>query len=319
MLDDLGLIPEASSTHIDVFAERYNQLLATARLLGSDNQGQAIDLVHDALIEFVRYSPDLHKIKNLDGYLCRLMYNLFKVQKRKAANRSVMELSIENYDLAESALPGVANQYSDPQHLLHIQDVLRIICEYVCFRKERLKFGSALILRYFHGYHTSEIALIMSVTSSAVSHQLKLAQTEINLYLNDPKQYDFYREIAGLRTKLKLNHGCLVDDLIGELRRAIFLSTSCRGCILHFNLYKLYSSQRQEGIDCKTLAHIVSCADCLNAISTFLELDLPSMRYPMDEISRRTKDREVISKFRNALKHSVKVVLDEKRPDECAM
>ena len=319
MLNDFRPIPGASSAHITVFAERYNQLLAAARSLGRDDQGQAIDLVHDALIEFVRYSPDLHKINNLDGYLCRLMCNLFKLQKRKAMNRSMMELSIENYDSVESVLTEAANQRCDPQHLLHIQDVLRTICEYACFRKERLKLGSVLILRYFHGYHTSEIALIMGVTSSAVSHQLKLAQAEINLYLNDPKQCDFYREIASLRGKLKLNHGCLADDLMSELRRAIFLPSSCRGCILHFNLYKLYSRPRQEGIDCKTLAHIVSCADCLNAISNFLGLDLPSMRYPMDELSRRTKGREVISKFKKALKHPVKVVIDEKHSNECAI
>jgi len=292
MLDGLRPMPETSSAHVNVFAERYNQLLAAARSFTNNDQGQAIDLVHDTLIEFVRHSPDLHKINNLDGYLRTMMRNLFKSQKRRLNVHSVYELSIENYNLIERVLPEVADRYCNPHLLLQIQDVLRVICEYACFRKERLKLGSALILRFFHGYHTSEIAQIMGVTASAVSHQLKLAQAEVCLYLDDPKHFNFSHEIDGARGRFSLNYGCLVDDLVDELRRAIFLSSSCRKCILHLNLRKLYGGQRQEKIDCKTLAHIVSCADCLDAVSIFLGLELLSMRYPADELSRRTKDKK---------------------------
>jgi len=170
-----------------------------------------------------------------------------------------------------------------------MQDVLRIICEYACFRKERLKFGSVLILRFFHGYHTSEIALIMGVTASAVSHQLKLAQAEVGLYLKDPKHFNFYHEITAVRGRYKLNYGSLVDDLVEELRRAIFQSSSCRECVLHSNWYKLYGSRGRKEIDCKTLAHIVGCAACLEATSAVLGLDLLSERYPADMLSRRVK------------------------------
>jgi DNA-directed RNA polymerase specialized sigma24 family protein len=183
MLDDFELAPEASTTHINIFAERYNKLLAIARSLTKNDQGQAIDIVHDTLIEFIRYSPDLRKISNLDGYLRAMLCNLFKTQKRRVTVRSECELPIENYDSIESALPGMADRCCNPILLLQIQDVLRAVCEYACFRKERLKLGSVLILRFFHGYHTSEIALIMGVTASAVSHQLKLAQAEVCLYL----------------------------------------------------------------------------------------------------------------------------------------
>lgn len=288
-LDDFESKRETASTHINVFTERYGKLLEAARFLSNNDQGRAIDLVHDALIEFVRHSPDLHKINNIDGYLGALMRNLFKSQKRRVTLRLIYELSIENCDLTESMLPEIADRRCNPHFLLQAQDLLRITCEFACFCKQRLKFGSVLLLRFFHGYHTSEIALIMGVTTSAVSHQLKIAQDEVCLYLNNPKHFDFYREITRLRSRLKFNYGRLVDDLVGELRRAIFLSPLRPECILHCDLQKLYGSQGRKEIDCETLAHIVSCADCLDTINAFLGLDLLSVRYPTDTLSRRTK------------------------------
>jgi DNA-directed RNA polymerase specialized sigma24 family protein len=290
MLDNLSQMPKDSSAHIDVFAERYDKLIEAARSLTNNNQRLAMELVHDALIKFVRHSPDLHKINNLDGYLRTLISNLFKSQKRLMNVQSECELSIENYDSVESKLSWTADRYCNPHLLLQIQDILRVICEYACFRKERLKVGSVLILRFFHGYHTSEIATIMRVTASAVSHQLKIARSEIDLYLNNPKHLGFSQEIARIQGKSRLNYGCLADDLIGELRRAIFQSPSCHKCIWQFKLHKLYGGQYQREIDCKTLAHIVSCADCLDGVNTLLGLELLSMRYPADTLSRYTKD-----------------------------
>jgi DNA-directed RNA polymerase specialized sigma24 family protein len=290
MLDNCSPLPGVSSAHIDVFAERYDALIKAARSLTNNNQGQAMELVHDALIKFVHHSPDLNKINNLDGYLRTLISNLFKSQKRSMNVQSECELSIENYHSVESGLPEVAGRYCNPHLLLQIQDVLRVICEYACFRKEKLKVGSALILRFFHGYHTSEIAKIMRVTSSAVSHLLKIARFEVFLYLNNPKHLSFSHGIATIQGRPKLNYGCLEDDLVDELRRAIFQSSSCQKCILQFKLLKLYSGPYQQEIDCETLAHIVSCAECLDAVNAFLGLELLSMRYPADTLSRYTKN-----------------------------
>lgn len=289
MLDDLGLRPGAFSTHIEVFAERYNQLFIVARSLTYNDPDKARDLVHDALIKFVRLKPDLHTINNIDTYLRTLLRNLFKSQMRRANVQSGYELITENYDLIESRLPKVIDRYCNPQLLLQLQDVLRVICEYACFRKERLKIGSTLILRFFHGYHTSEIAQIMGVTASAVSHQLKLAQAEACLYLNDPKRLNLSHEIADIRSRLGLNYGCLVDDLVDELRRAIFRLPLPRKCVLQFRLNKIYGRHRKQEIDCETLAHIVSCVGCLDTINDFMGFESLSMRYPIDTLSRRTK------------------------------
>src|SRR5262245_43631317 len=128
MLGNLETMPEISSAHLNVFAERYDQLLAAARSFSSNDQEQARDLVHDALIEFVRHSPDLDGINNLDGYLHTLMRNLFKSQKRRVNSHLLYELSIENYDLVESIIPEIAERYCNPHPLLKIQDMLRIIC-----------------------------------------------------------------------------------------------------------------------------------------------------------------------------------------------
>jgi RNA polymerase sigma factor (sigma-70 family) len=290
MLDNIGPMPVASYAHMDVFAERYSQLLVAARSLTNNNQGEAIELVHDALIEFIRHSPDLHKINNLDGYLRRLMSNLFKSQKRRRNVRLEYELSIENYNSVEDRLSDIANRFCSPHFLLRMQDMLRVICEYACFRKEKSKLGSALILRFFHGYHTSEIAKIMRVTASAVSHQLKLARAEIYLYLNNPKHLRFFNEIVKAHGESGLNYGCLADDLVAELRQAIFRLPSLHECILQFKLHKLYGRQCEQEIDCKTLGHIVSCEGCLDAVNAFLGLESLSSRYPTDMLSRCAKD-----------------------------
>jgi len=298
MSDDLRPGSESCSEHIEVFAERYDQLFATARSLANNDQGQARDLVHDALLVFVRRNPDLHKINNIDGYLHRLVFNLAKSQKRRLNVQLIYELSIESYDSVEIRVHEMADRYRDPHLLLQMQDMLRIICEYACFRKESLKLGSVLILRFFHGYHTSEIAQIMQVTASAVSQLLKLARAEACLYLNDPKQLNFSHKIACMSNRSGLSYGCLVDDLVDELRRAIFQPPCSRKCLFQFKLHKLYGGKRQEEIDCETLAHIVSCERCLDAVNTFLGLELLSMRYPADTLGKRTKDGKM---FRRAM------------------
>src|SRR5262249_40042859 len=113
MLDNLSQMLEDSSAHMNVFAERYSRLLEAARSLTNNNQGQAVDLVHDALIKFVRLGPDLRKINNLDGYLHTLISNLFKSQRRRMNVRLECELPFENYDLVESGSPVAANQRCD--------------------------------------------------------------------------------------------------------------------------------------------------------------------------------------------------------------
>src|SRR5262249_28828606 len=281
MLDDLEQLPEASSTHLNVFAERYNRLYAAARSLTNSDNEQARELVHDALIEFVRYCPDLHKITNINGYLYTIIRNLSKAQKQRLHDHSVYELSIENYDSFEFELSLAPNCHYNLRLRLQMQDVLRTICEYACFRKERLKLGSVMILRFFHGYHTSEIAQIMSVTASSVSQLLKLARAEVRLYLSDPRFLNSSQEIATVQGSLRLNYGCLVEDLVDELRAAIFRSFRCRGSLLRDKLNKLYGGQRRAEIDCKTLAHIVSCPLCLDTVNDFLGLDLLAARYPV--------------------------------------
>jgi RNA polymerase sigma factor (sigma-70 family) len=283
------MLKEIKSEHVKVFAERYDQLYVAARSLVNNDPGEARDLVHDALIAFVRHSPDLQKVNNIDGYLYTLIRNLVKAKKRRMNIHPIYELPIGNYNSAETGLAEALNWRYNPQPLLQLQDVLRVICEYACFRKESVKLGSALILRYFHGYHTSEIAQIMKVTASSVSQLLKLARAEVHLYLNDPKHLNFSHDVFCVRNSLGLNYGCLSFDLVDELRCAVFRSSYSRNCLLQFKLHKLYGDKGGEGIDCKTLAHIVSCAPCLDAVNTFIGLESLSMRYPTDTLGKRAK------------------------------
>jgi RNA polymerase sigma factor (sigma-70 family) len=292
MLDDIGHVPQTSSAHISIFAERYNKLLEIARSLANNDKEQAKELVHDALIEFAHHSPDLTTINNIDHYLRSLMRNMFKSQKRRICRHSKYELLIENYDLVESGLSEAANRYGNPHLLIQIQDILRFICEYACVRKEKLKLGSVLILRFFHGYYTSEIAQLMGVTASAVSHLLKLAKSDACLYLSNSDRLNYSHECADAHGGPSLNYGCLADDLLNELRNAILRWPRYHDCPLYFQLQKMYEGTPVGEIDSKTLSHIVSCESCLDAVNAILGLDPLSMRYPIDSLNRRTKGRK---------------------------
>ena len=305
MLDDIRQVSQASSAHISIFAERYNKLLETARSLANNDREQAKELVHDALIEFVHHSPDLTTINNIDRYLRSLMRNVFKSQKRRICQRSKYELVIENYDLVESSFSETTNRYGNPHLLIQIQDVLRFICECACVRKERIKLGSVLILRFFHGYYTSEIAQIMGVTASAVSHLLKQARTEACLYLSNPDHRNYSYGVANAHGSSVFNYGCLADDLLNELRNAILKWPRGRNCLQHLQLQKMYEENSLEEIDSKTLAHIVSCESCLDAVNTILGLDSLSIRYPADKLGKHTTDRKKSQQLNASRKRSL--------------
>src|ERR1051325_2847765 len=167
-----------SSTHEELFIQRYEMLRGWALRLTGNNRGQAEDLLHDLFIHFTLHRPNLDEIHNLDGFLHTTLRNLFLSQSRRAARSAHGHLSLVDYDSAEISI-----QCVDPREQLRVREELQAICRYACLRKESSKAGSVLILRFFHGYYPAEIAQILGSPRQAVDNLLQSARAEARTYL----------------------------------------------------------------------------------------------------------------------------------------
>src|ERR1051325_1773770 len=267
-------------SHEDLFVERYDRLMSQALHLTEGDKQQAQDLLHDAFIHFTLIRPDLEKIANTEGYLFVTLRNLRLSQVRRAASSTKLA-SLASYDSFEFGL-----RARDLRAQIQVHDELRAVCQYACLRKETSKAGSVLILRFFHGYYPSEIARLLCVKRPAVSERLKLARAEARVYLDDPDRLAFIQENPSA-TAAKLDLDWTADDLSSEFRAGIF--NSRRGdCLSREQFQDIYKTKNSVGPECKALAHIVSCSNCLDAVNKLLGLPLLADRYSDDSINKDT-------------------------------
>lgn len=273
--------PAKIATHTnsqeELFLTKYVRLCGWALKITQNDRERAEDLVHDLYVQLVHARPNLDAITNLDGYLYRTLYNLNISQVRRRANSQVQSLSVVDFDSAESSL-----RAADPRELIRYQDDLRQVCHYASIRKESSKAGSALILRFLHGYFPREIALVMKCTREAVEERLRLARNEARQFLQNPTQLRFLLKPAETTVPApKTGFVQPVDQLLLELRQQVF--DSRRGTCLHVSeLKQLYS--RTGKLDHATLSHLVSCPECLEETNQILDLPPLADRFPTDTI-----------------------------------
>jgi len=261
----------------ELFLTKYVCLCDWALRLTQNDRERAEDLVHDLYVQLVHVRPNLDAITNLDGYLYRTLYNLNISQLRRRANSPAQSLSVVDFDSAESSL-----RAADPRELIRYQDDLRQVCHYASIRKESSRAGSALILRFLHGYFPREIALVMRCTREAVEERLRLARNEARQFLQNPTHLRFLLKPAETTVPApKMGFVQPVDQLLLELRQQVF--DSRRGTCLHVSeLKQLYS--RTGKLDHATLSHLVSCPECLEETNRILDLPPLADRFPTDTI-----------------------------------
>jgi len=266
---------EEAASHVDLFIERYERLFLWSLQLTENDQQQAEDLLHDAFIQFTLGQADLNSIQNLEGYLRTVLRNIHVSQVRRSARSPIRSLSIVEYDSVELGLRVI-----DPRTQMNVQDELRTVCQYACARKESSKAGSILILRFFHGYYPDEISKVSRISRPAVKDRLRLARAEAKLYLDSPKALSFMQQNQETRTN-PAEVGRRSGDFLSELRRTIFDSRN-GDCLTKEELHALYNSEASEALDCARLAHIASCQQCLDEVSTLLNLLPLSSRSPAE-------------------------------------
>lgn len=270
-----------TQAHEDLFAANYDRLFLWALQLTHNDRTQAEDLLHDAFIQFTITQPDLQTIQNLEGYLYGTLRNLQLSQVRKATRSRLQQLSIVEYESAETGLRSIKS--SDPRDLIQVQDELRRVCHYVCVRKETARAASVLLLRFFHGYYPGEIAQVLQTTSQAVRVRLRIARSEAKASLDNTKSVAFLGENPVVEV-LPTGFARTPKDILSELRQTIF-RTRRSACLSPSRIQELYHSNKTP-VETKDLAHLVSCDKCLDSVNKILGLPSLADRSPIDSIER---------------------------------
>ena len=254
-----------------LFTERYANLRVWAMYL-THHESTADDLVHDLYVQWMLGRTRLEEIENIDGYLRKMLRNMHFSRTSRAAQRlQETTLSIADYDSSQLGWSSI-----EPPRRLQASEELHQICAYACFRKESSKAASVLLLRFFHNYFPSEIASVMNSSRNCVDQWQRLARREAKSFMNRPGGLRFVNGEAPARPAVRyLRSDC---DLMFDLRQLIF--SSCHGdCLPEEDLNEVYAGGNYETLTTAKLAHMVSCARCLDVVNAILGLPLLSERY----------------------------------------
>ena len=276
--------PQHSQSHEDIFVQWYGRLLSRALRLTNYHRANAEDLVHDVFVELALRHSDNPTIEKIESYIFTMLRNAYKSQARRARQDQTQQLCITDYDSLELGLHTALGQTEQQaQHAqLRIREELQRACQYACVRKETSKAWGVLILRFFHGYYPSEIVKVTRASRPAVDEWLWTARREARLHINEPQRL---KVIAGGPLLVKgqepqLSASLSTPEMMRELRAGVFRTR--RGeCFSRERLQELYCDEAGT-LECATLAHVVSCPQCLDTVNMLLGLIPLSERYPVD-------------------------------------
>jgi DNA-directed RNA polymerase specialized sigma24 family protein len=259
----------------ELLANRYGQLLRWAIVLTRGNAGRAEEIVQEFCVYVAVAKPDLGGVANLDGYLYTCLRNIYLSTLARASREALHLVSVEDYDsfaFAISAKPGGDS--------LQTQNDLRRICSYAVWRKEASKSASYFILHFFHGYGRQDIAELAQLPIAAIYNKLKIARSEVRLYLEEPGKLRIVNRdtppVPTLSWRLLSS-----QDLFGELRQTI-LDARKTDCLPEGQLLAHYRHAEPRPISCALLAHIVSCERCLSLIDGDSRRPTLKDREPLD-------------------------------------
>ena len=273
MLDQRRVAAQPDEKREQLFTERYQSLLAWALRLTNQQRESAEDLVQDAFVQFMLGRTRLEEIENIDGYLRRMLRYMHLARVSRSAQLLPEEaLSVADYDTCRLGWTAI-----EPQRRMQASEELYQICAYACSRKQSSRAGSVLILRFFLDYFPTEIARILNSSRHSVDELQRFARREAKLFMNEPRRLRFVEAKSAIeRQQVKyLKSDC---DLMLGLRRMIF--DSCQGeCLSQQQFEEVYTNGNSDALTTPTLAHVVSCPKCLDAVNSLLGLPLLSERY----------------------------------------
>jgi DNA-directed RNA polymerase specialized sigma24 family protein len=299
---------EKSRDNEKIFLDNYDWLLARARTLTRGSKGEAKELLQDLYVRFVqaKSGPDVNDENRLRGYLYKTLKNLSISQGLRNGRNALSNLKLVDYDSAEIAVAAV-----DRSQLLYVRSDLAGICEYACIRRRTARAASVLILRFFFGYHSSEIVEILQSTPVAVDRLIQIARQEARAFLTRPGTLHFMGQHVA-RTSSYSQY--LPDEpgaLFAELRRRIFSEVE-GGCAPEGEMESRYGTPPGTQVTTPGLAHLVSCRSCLERANSLLHLPSLSERFSSDFLDHtddssppsRGSGRHTLPKLRKKLRET---------------
>lgn len=280
MLDQRCAAAQTEVTREQLFAERYETLLTWALRLTHQQRESAEDLVQDAFVQFTLARTQLEEIENINGYLRRLLRNMYISRMTRLTQRlHDTALSIADYDTLRLGWTTI-----EPPRRMQAAEQLHQICTYACFRKQSSRAGSVLILRFFLDYLPTEIAGVLSSSRHCVDQWQRLARREVKVFLEEPERLRFV-DAKTATARAWTNYPASDCDLMLALRRMIFASRQ-GPCLTREELAAAYAAGETESLSTTELAHLVSCPPCLDIVNALLGLPLLAERYAAESSDR---------------------------------
>jgi DNA-directed RNA polymerase specialized sigma24 family protein len=167
-----------SRDHETIFLNHYDWLLDCARQHTQGASEEAEDLVQDLYVRFVQMKsgPAFTDDDQIRAYLYTSLKNLFISEKLRSGRDAVSGLLAVDFDSVEFAMSAV-----DRSQLLNVRSDLAGICEYACIRRKTNRAASALIFRFFLGYLSTEVMVLLRAKRSNLDTLIETARLEANL------------------------------------------------------------------------------------------------------------------------------------------
>jgi RNA polymerase sigma factor (sigma-70 family) len=287
-----------------VFAAKYDWLLRWAMHFTRNDRTAAEDLVQDAC---VRLMQSWERVKQEDLENPEAVLYSYLNYARLSAYRREQRLESRNFSMIEFDDLQLSLQQERIDDPIELQEELRRIVAYLCWRKRSVKSASILLLRFFHGYFADEIMRIGAMTRRAVDRRLVDAREEVKSYLANPE--GTYILHHGKPPSISPRSVAVSwDQLLCELRETI-LEARSGACLRTEELLQRYEASTLKPIDTQLLAHLASCEHCLDEVNKFHKLPPLSQRSQEDALgfARRGKNRpeQVRAASQREISHSI--------------
>jgi hypothetical protein len=225
-------------------------------------------------------------VENLDNYIFVALKNQYFSHLRRIVRSKPIQLSLVEEEILNSSALSF-----DPRDANKIYDQLRVICHYTCLRKATSIGASILILRFFHGYFPSEVALMLKRSLNAIEARLKTSRLEAIGVLSNPAKLSALAKKNNFfcRKAESFESG---QDILNELRRKIF--STKKGICQPIEKISDFYVRGRNNLPRIALSHIVSCEMCLENINRILGLPRLRGRYPLDAVGREAKPARAV-------------------------
>ena len=243
-----------------VFAEKYDWLLRWALHFTQNDAALAEDLVQDTFMRLIMSWPRIKdNIHQVEAFLYSTLRYAHLMELRRGRRMILQDIELIEFDDLQQTLREGKN--IDP---IEVQDNLRRIVAFLCWRKRIVKSASVLLLRFFHGYLPDEIARIAIVRQRAANDLLRMARQDVKAYMADPDSVELIRH-GKIPELMPRQIAVPQESFEEELRSAIFAAYSSP-CPSHEQWRLRYHRANPQPLSAEWLGHLVSCRACLRFV-----------------------------------------------------